>query len=322
MMKVRIMVILLTLIAVLAAYGAGQQQAAGAAADFPARNITAINHSAAGSATDIMLRSLGMALAPHMNGHSLVIEVRSGASGGTAMSYLRGQRGDGYTLMGTTTTHPLSTVFNNLPVGYDQFRYVAGIMFDPEFMVVLSSKPYRTIPELVAYMRANPGQVIFGFAQAASSESLATYLFFEEAGVEGRTIAFQNRPEAYTALLGGHIDVIITGFRDFDAQLEAGEVNVLATILSQRAEVLPNVPSFQEFGYNIGLEKIRGIAVPIDTPDEIVERLAEMIRKAVEDPGYIQRTRDDGAEARFVPGHLLRENYDNVAKYARERMGL
>ncbi len=290
------------------------------AAAFPEKDITCVYFSAVGSGGDIFLRNLGAAIQPHMNGHNLVVENRVGASGGTAMVYVSGQAADGYTLMGTSTSIVMSSVLTDIPVKYDNFKYVCGMVYDPEYVYCRKDAPYNDIAELIEYAKAHPGEVSFGFPLASSSEALAQTVLIQESGIDAKTVVFEGGTECFTSLLGGHVDVSVGGYSDFKAQYETGEIKVLATLLDQPTEMLPDVKPLKDQGVDVVLEKIRGIIAPIDTPDEVVEQLCTLFQTAYENETFVNTLKADGCEVTFVKGDEVKASYDTIAAYAKEKL--
>jgi tripartite-type tricarboxylate transporter receptor subunit TctC len=255
-----------------------------------------------------------------MNGHNMIVENRVGASGGTAMVYMKDQKPDGYTIMGTSTTLVLSSVLHDLPVKYTDFKFVCGMVFDPEYFYCGKNTSYSTIQELIDYCKAHPGEVKFGFPMAASSEALAMTVLIETAGIDVKSVVFENGTECYTSLLGGHIDVSVGSYSDFGEQYKTGDIKVMATLLGKSTSALPNVPALKDCGLDIELEKIRGIIAPKDTPDEIIEELSTLFKHAYDDASFTERLKNEGCEVGFVSGPDVKESYDKIAQFALEKL--
>lgn len=296
-------------------------QAAAPQNTFPEKDIVAVYTSKVGSGGDIFLRNLGKAIEPHMNGNSLVVENRVGASGGTAMAYVSNSDPDGYTLLGTSTTIVLASVLTDVPVTYEDFKYIGGLVLEPEYFYSAADAPYNDITELVDYANAHPGEMNWGFPQATSSEALAQMLLIQESGIDVNTVVFESGTECFTSLLGGHIDVSVGGYSDFKAQYEAGKIKVLATLLPESTKQFPDVKSMKDQGYpTIATEKARGLVAPKDTPDEVVEQLSAIFKTAYDDEQFVSTLEDDGVEIKWLSGEEMKASYDTIAKLAEENL--
>lgn len=294
-----------------------------ATSTYPEKDITAIYFSKVGSGGDVMLRTIAKALegTDAMNGHSMVVENRVGSSGGVAMSHLKECAPDGYTLMGTSTSIVLSSVFTDIPVPYTEFKFVCGIVKDPEYIYCRADCPYNNIEELIAYAKDHPGEVSFGFPMPQSSEALSQTILIEESGIDAKVVVFEGGPECFTSLLGGHIDVSAGSYDDFGASYEAGDIKVLATLLGESTTTLPDVKPLCEQGIDVVLEKCRGIVVPMDTPDEVCAELNNLIQTAIESEEFRTVIEGQGAEVCYMTGQEIKDNYDAFAEYALEKLG-
>lgn len=292
-----------------------------AAPTYPEKDITAMYFSAVGSGGDVMLRTMAKAVTPHLNGHNMVVENRVGSSGGVAMAHLVECAADGYTFMGTSTSIVLSSVFTDIPVKYDDFKYVCGMVKDPEYIYCRKDVPYNNIEELIAYAKENPDTVVFGYPMAQSSEALAQTVLIEESGISAKTVIFEGSTDCFTSLLGGHVDVSAGSYEDFQASYLNGDIKVLGTLLAEPTEVLPDVLPLKDQGVDIVLEKMRGIIVPMDTPDEVCDEIRRLVKIAIEDEEFRALLEGGGAEVVYIEGDDVKASYDQIAQYALEKLG-
>ncbi len=288
---------------------------------FPEKDITAIYFSQVGSGGDVMLRTMAKALDGKLNGHNMVVENRVGSSGAVAMNHLIECNPDGYTLMGTSTSLVLASIFTDIPVTYDQFKFVCGIVKDPEYIYCRADLPFDDIQGLVEYANEHPGELSFGFPMPQSSEALSQTVLIEETGIDAKIVVFDSSPECFTSLLGGHIDISAGSYDDFSASYLNGDIKVLATLLDSPTTTLPDVLPLCEQGVDVVLEKARGIIVPPDTPDEVCAELDRIIRMAIETDEFKDVILGQGAEVCYMTADEIEQNYADFAAYALDRLG-
>lgn len=287
---------------------------------FPEKDIVAVYHSGVGSGGDLMLRSMGKAIQSYLNGHNIVVEHRIGGSGSVAMGYTYTQPKDGYTIMGVSTSEVMASVLLGSEIKYNQFDYLCGLATDPEYLYCHKNAPFNSLEELIAYAKANPGKLNFGFPVAAGSEAMALTMLTEASGIEVQNVVFDSGSECFTSLLGGHVDVSVGGYGDFGAQYEAGNIKVFATTNLERTAFLPKIPSMKELGYDIALEKARGIVCPQGVPAEIQDKLRELCKKALDDPEFVSSLEIEGCTVEYMTGEEVKASYDNFAKLVEEKL--
>jgi len=288
---------------------------------YPEKDITAVYFSKVGSGGDVMLRTMAKALEGKLNGHNMVVENRVGSSGGVAMAYLKECAPDGYTIMGTSTSIVLSSVFTDIPVPYTEFKFVCGMVKDPEYIYCRADLPFDDIQGLIAYAKEHPGELSFGFPMPQSSEALSQTCLIQESGIDANVVVFEGGPECFTSLLGGHIDVSAGSYDDFGASYENGDIKVLATLLGAPTSTLPDVKPLCEQGIDVTLEKARGIIVPKDTPDEVCAEIDRLVRMAMDSEEFHTVIEGQGCEVVYIPGDELRDMYDKFAEYAKSKLG-
>ena len=289
-------------------------------ASFPEKDIVAVYHSGVGSGGDLMLRSMGKAIQPYLNGNNIVVEHRIGGRGSIAMGYTYQQANDGYTIMGVSTSEVMATVLLGSEIRYDQFDYLCGLATDPEYLYCHIDAPFSSIEELVQYAKENPGKLNFGFPVAAGSESMALMMLTEEEGLDVQNVIFDSGSECFTSLLGGHVDVSVGSYGDFGAQYQAGNIKVFATTNPERTAFLPDIPSLKELGYDIAMEKARGIVCPQGVPAEIQDKLRELCKKALDDPEFVSSLEMEGCTVGYMTGEEVKASYDNFAKLVEEKL--
>ena len=265
--------------AMLAATGAVSLLTTGAlAADFPTKPITMIVPYQAGGSTETMARLLAQAMGAALGG-TVVVQTKPGGGGAVGATHVAQAPGDGYTIMFTTISSLTYDPLVNKQIKYatDSFKYVANVTEYQMAFVALPGKPYKTLKELIAYSKKNPG--LNAADQSGMSRAFINYIAKKE-GVKWTAIPTRGGGEMVPFLLGGKIDFAWSGGVH---QKYGDKMIVLASMLSHRLAASPDAPSVQEL-YGISMPGGAVVAVPKSTPDAVVAKLEAAVKKAMDDP--------------------------------------
>ena len=274
--------------------------ATAAAQDFPSRPITLIVPYTAGGGNDLMARTAAEKMSKTL-GQQIVIENRGGAGGSIATRQIAKATPDGYTLgLGGTGTLAINpTLYSN--VGYDprkDFAPVGLIATSALVVCVHPSLPVRSIPDLIALAKLEPGTLNYASAGIGSGIHLGTEYFVTMAGIKLKHIPYKGSGPALTDLLGGHVALYFSSLPPAVALVKEGKVRALAVTSAKRSPIFPNLPTVAEAalpGYEAVLHY--GIVAPAGTPRPIIEKLSTALRAAVMSDDLKSRLNDDGAEA-------------------------
>jgi len=271
----------------------------GLASAYPTKPITLIVPFPPGGSTDIVGRVVADGLAKEL-GQPVVVENRGGAGGTVGTAVAAKATPDGHTLsIGTTSTHAVGPA--TLPkVAFDPVKNFAPITLvaeTPYVLVVNNKVPAKTVAELIALVKAQPGKFNYGSAGAGSTTHLAGAMFAHAAGLKMEHIAYNGNGPATTALLSGEVQVLMGSMPAVLNQIKSGAIRVLAVGTVRRSPELPDVPTMQQAGVK-GFEASLwlGVVAPAGTPDAIVKQLHAAILKAVKNPDVAKRLRAAGAE--------------------------
>lgn len=268
---------------------------------YPSKPIQLIVPYAAGGGTD----AVGRVLAESLKGvlkQDVVVVNKTGGAGAVGMNEGLRAKPDGYTITMVTREVAMLPMLGQAPFKTLDFRYISNINADPEVVVVSPESSYKTIEDLIAAMKANPGKLKFA---AASAPNFYGIQFSLEAGVNFVTVPFQGAAPAMTEILGGRSDFGIYNPGEIKAQVEAGKLRPLAVMAEKRVEAMKDMPTFKERGFNVICGTYRGIAVPPQTPDDIAKALEDAIAQAVKDPKFID----------FMNKSYLGIDYRNAAAF-------
>jgi tripartite-type tricarboxylate transporter receptor subunit TctC len=290
------------------------------AQSYPTRPVRIIVGAPAGGTLDIVARVMGQWLSERL-GQPFVIENRPGGAGNNvATEAVVRARPDGYTLLLIAISNALNTtLFESLNYNFlRDIAPVAGIVRVPLVMEVNQSVPARTVPEFIAYARANSGKVNMASAGNGTSPQLAGELFKLMTGVELAHVPYRGSPPALTDMLGGQIQVMFDLMPSSIALIRAGKLRALAVTTATRSEALPDVPTVGESVPGYEASTWQGLGAPKDTPAEIVDRLNKEINAGLADPSIKARFADMGA-APFIGspagfGKFMAEETEKWAK--------
>jgi tripartite-type tricarboxylate transporter receptor subunit TctC len=262
---------------------------------YPARPVRIIVGLAAGGGTDIVARLIGQWLSEKL-GQSFVIENRPGAAGNVATEAVVNAVPDGYTLLAVSPGAAINaTLYDKL--NFDFLRDiapVAGILKVANVMAVTNALPVKTVPEFIAYAKANPDKISYGSAGVGSSNHLSGELLKMMAGPPMVHVPYRGAAPALTDLIGGQVQAIFSSVTSTIEYIKAGKLRALAVTSATRVETLPDLPTIAEFVP--GYEAINwwGIAAPKATPAEIIDKLNREINAAFADPTIKTRLADLG----------------------------
>jgi tripartite-type tricarboxylate transporter receptor subunit TctC len=251
---------------------------------YPARPVRWIVGYPAGGGTDIFVRLLGQSLSERM-GQSFVIENRSGAASNIATETVVRAPADGYTMLGFDAAAAINaTLYDNLSFNFIRDIAVVGIIRGPLAVLVHPSVPAKTIPEFIAFAKANPGKISMASAGNGNATHLAGELFKVMTNTDMTHVPYRGAAPAVTDLLGGQVQIYFGSLPATIAHIKAGRLRALAVTTSTRFETLPDLPAVAEFvpGYEASQWFAGGLRKTTDP--EIIDKLNKEITAALADP--------------------------------------
>jgi tripartite-type tricarboxylate transporter receptor subunit TctC len=273
---------------------------------YPSKPITIVVPFAAGSGTDSITRIIAQYLQAAL-GQSVVVENKVGASGVLAATYVARSAPDGYTLlMATNSTHSANPhLFKK--IDYDpvkDFAPVARIGSYVFMLVVNKDVPAKSLQELVAYAKANPGKLTY--ASGNTTGIVAGETFKHKAGVDILHVPYKSTPPAINDVLGGRISMIVIDMAPGIGHVRAGNFRALAVTTKERSKLLPDLPSLSEAGIpGYDVTSYAALFAPAGTPKEIVDRLNAEVQKIIANPEARQRIAVTGFDAFSGPPESL-----------------
>ncbi|MDR6869811.1 tripartite-type tricarboxylate transporter receptor subunit TctC [Bosea sp. BE125] len=288
----------LTRRAMIAAACLAAAPAAMAQGDYPSRVVTIVVPFAAGGTTDILGRLLAERLGARMNGR-FIVENRAGAGGNTGVAAVARSAPDGYTLtMGTVSTHAINPgVYAKMPYDHiKDFAPISQVASVPNILMVNIDLPAKTVPELIALLKANPGKYSFGSSGAGTSTHMAAELFKVATGTDMAHVPYRSSGQVTQDLLSGQIQVSFDNITIAWPHVEAGKIRALATATPERLAVAPDLPALAEFIPGYAATSWHGFFAPSGVPKEIVARLSTEVQAIMREPGTIEQLKKLGVD--------------------------
>jgi tripartite-type tricarboxylate transporter receptor subunit TctC len=257
------------------------------AKEYPGKPVSLIVPSGAGSATDLIMRAAVSVAADYL-GQPIVVRLKPGGGGAIGSDFAAKAKPDGYTLLaGVSTWSTGLPAVENRSKGPDDFSAVCRINYSPTIIVARKGAPFKTFKEMMAWARANPGQIKVGTPGPWSPPDVVWKFLMKEEGIKAKVIPFQGGGKMTAALLGGHIDVghsIPSMAMRFKG---TGKMTFMLILDGQRLPELPDVPTSVEGGLDPRINNLgsawRGILVRKGTPQPIIDKLAAAFKKMTED---------------------------------------
>jgi tripartite-type tricarboxylate transporter receptor subunit TctC len=256
-----------------------------ASAQYPTRPVRLVVGFAAGGPTDILARRMAQYLSEKL-GQQFIVENKPGATGNVATEYVLNAPPDGYTILVTTTANAINMTFYS-KLSFDFLRDampVAGLASISYMMLLNPGVPAKTVPEFIAYAKANPGKVNFASGGVGSSNQLAGELFKVMTETNFVHVPYRGNAAAYTDLIGGQIQLIFADVASGRPHVQSGALRALGVTAPARLATLPEVPAIAEFVPGYEANGWYGFAAPKGTPAEIVEKLNAAINAGLNDP--------------------------------------
>jgi tripartite-type tricarboxylate transporter receptor subunit TctC len=291
---------------------------------YPTRPVRLIVGFAAGGPTDIVARLIGQWLSERL-GQPFLVENRSGAGSNIATESVVSAPADGYTLLLVAPANTINaTLYDNL--NYDFIRDiapVAGILRTFYVMAVNPSVPAKSVPEFIAYAKANPGKINMASAGTGTPQHVAGELFKMITGTDMVHVPYRGSAPALTDLIGGQVQVMFDNLASSLPYIRAGKLRALAVTTVTRSEALPDVPTVGDFVPGFEASATFGVGAPKATPAGIIERLNQEINAGLADPTIKARFTElagtvlPGSPADF--GRLIAEEtgkWGKVVKFA------
>ena len=287
------------------------------AIDYPVKSIEIVVPSSASGGTDALARLYADAAKKHLS-QPIVISNKPGAAGAIGMKSVMTAPPDGYKMAMVVAALAILPNIGQAQWTVDDFKYVAKLNDDPSAITVKVDAPWKSIDEFLADAKKRPGEISVGNAGPGSIWHIATAALEDKANVKLKHIPFQGSSPAVTALLGGHIDAVSVSPAEVAAQVNAGKLKILAIMSDKRIKGYESIPTLKERKIDLSIGTWRGLTLPKDTPNEIVNALRDATKKIIVEPSYVQGADRSGLGLAYLDGPDFKIFVDSNYLYFKE----
>jgi tripartite-type tricarboxylate transporter receptor subunit TctC len=300
----------------------GQTGEAKPAIDFPKKTIELIVPYAAGGSTDVVARALAEAVNRKLTQGNVVVVNKPGGSGTIGLAEVANAKADGYKIgLTTTTATSVQPHYPDVPIQHDSFQAILRYSLVPYVLVVNKDAPWQTFDEWMDYVKNNPDQFTYGVAGGKGGLAhIAMEAVSLETGIKVKSVPFDGAAPLITALMGGHIHGGVIQGSDAKAQVEEGNLRVLAIMGSKKMEIYGDAPLLTEKGINVQYDVYAGMLAPKGLPEEIVNALYDMFKGALEDPEVLAQFKQMGIQPDVIGPDEFQQEITNTYLAAGEVM--
>lgn len=285
---------------------------------YPDRPIRIVIGFGPGGLADITMRLVGQKLT-EITGQQVVIENRPSAGGIVAASAVTSARPDGYTLFVLSSGIAISrSLLKTMPFDpVADFAPISTVAYFDLLILTQAQSPLRTVNDVIAAARANPGRFNVGTINPGSTQNLSAELLKSATSVNMTIIPYRSTPEVLTALLRNDVDIMVESYAALKAQIDDGRVRPIAATGEARSPMLPNVPTLRESGVPAEVVGWNALVAPAQTPPDIIAALNRHLQAIVAQPDFRQRLIELGTEARAsTPAELGARLSSDIEKWA------
>ena len=288
--------------------------------NYPSRPITLVVPTATGGTTDFSARMLAQPLGTAL-GQSIVVDNKGGANGAIGALQVKRAEADGYTLlMQYSGYHVITPAVSKIPPQWNasDFQPVANVISAPQVIVVRASLPVKTLAELVAYAKANPGKLNYASSGNGSLQHVTGAMLEQQASIQMTHIPYKGTGPALQDLLGGQVDLTFGTPPPFVPHIQTGKLRALAVTGRSRLPSLPDVPTTAEAGLpRLDATSWFAVFAPAKTPKPVIDKLSAEIARVMATPAFKQKAMELGAEADYMnPQQLGQFTQAELARWA------
>lgn len=271
--------------------------------DYPRKAINLVQGFPAGGVSDIECRIIGESLRK-LIGQPVVVEAKPGAGSQIMLTdFARNAKPDGYEIALVGSPHLQGILFDptrKAAFTFKDFLPIANHVQDPNVVMVNKESPYKTIDDLMAAAKAKPGKISISTSGIGGDDHLAILDLQAKSGVTFNIVHMRGDGDAFKAVLGNHIDVVMANIGGTLPMVVSGQTRILAVMTEKRSAELKDVPTFVEKGLNVVNSSTRGFAFPAKTPAKVLKYMEQSIKKAMEDPEHVERAKKAGLLCRYM----------------------
>ena len=285
---------------------------------WPTKPISMIVAFPPGGVADIVGRPLAASMEKTLK-QPVVVMNRTGAGGAVGTAAVAKAAPDGYTILmalSSISIFPVSDRINGKQPSYEMkdFAPVALVTADPTVLVVRADSSYKTLKDFVAAAKANPGKINYSSSGVYGTLHVAMEIFANAAGIKLFHVPYQGGGPAVTALLGGQVEALASGPAAAIGQIKGGKMRALASWSTKRLDLLPDIPTFKELGYDAEFYIWSGVVAPVATPAPVLARLREAVREAANSAEFRSAMEKVSTPIAYLDAPEFQKYWDNGAK--------
>jgi len=285
---------------------------------WPTKPITMVVAFPPGGVADIVGRPLAVAMEKTLKQPVIVVN-RPGAGGATGTASVAKASPDGYTFLmalSSISIFPVSDRINGKQPAYEmkEFAPIALVTADPTVLVVRADGPYKTLKDFVDAAKANPGKINYSSSGVYGTLHVAMEIFANAAGIKLFHVPYQGGGPAVTALLGGQVEALASGPAAAIGQIKGGKMRALASWSTKRLDLLPEIPTFKELGYDAEFYIWSGVVAPVATPAPILAKLREAVREAANSADFKAQMEKVSTPISYLDAPEFQKYWDADAK--------
>ena len=266
---------------------------------WPDKPITLVVPFPPGGSTDMIARQISAKLGEKLGNATVVVENKAGATGTIGATAVARATPDGHTLF-VSSLGPFVIAPHLIKTSYDALKDldpITVVVQAPNVLVVPAASPLKSLADVIAYQKANPGKMTFASSGNGSSDHLTAELFWQQTGTSGVHIPYKGGGPVMSDLLGNQVESSFMNINTAMPQLKAGKLRALAITSAKRSPLLPDVPTLEESGVkNAGVQSWQAVAAPAGLPADIKKRVHEAIVSIIKEPATVTKLTDLGFE--------------------------
>jgi putative tricarboxylic transport membrane protein len=286
------------LVGVAAFVGLSANEAGAQPAAYPHQVVTLVTHSSPGGGSDVFLREMSKHLGKYIKA-TFVVENVQGGSGARAMSRLATAKPDGSVFYATTPTYIYTSLMSKPSNTYRDLEPLVNVFTDAEVVYTRVDGPFQSLKDVIAHAKEKRGR--WGVANPASLERQAAERLKQASGVQAAVVSHEGGGDMMINVLNGTLDIGIGEIQEIRSQLEGKKVRILATFNAERLPDFPNVPTVKESGFDVVLNKFRGLAGPKGLPADVIAVWEKAVPQLLNDPEYKKVYGGESLVPNFIP---------------------
>jgi putative tricarboxylic transport membrane protein len=279
----------------------------------PSRPIEFVTHTGPGGGGDVFARAIAAAMEKEkLLPVRMQIVNKTGGGGATAMSYLVEKKGDTHTIAvytGLWISNPLMRAEAKVTV--KDLTPIAGMVREPAMLVVKSDSPYKTLKDFIDAAKASPGKLKQSAGSIGARDWVVRQLLMKSSGADWAYISFPGGGERISALLGGHVNIMLIEPQEAGEHIRAGNMRVIAQVTEKRLAAFPNVPTIKEAGFDVpNVPQVRGVVAPPGLPADVVAYYDGLFARFVKTPSWRKYLEDNLFEDGYISSAELGKFFD------------